>query len=248
MLKLADLIRDGVHRLPPKLFLTDEGDAINRKEMVTASAIGYCRRMQYFRMRHGVETDELSPNWGVFRRGDYAEMHIVEALRNAYTEAKFYFLGEGQRSFRIGKYSGTPDGVMEYKGKYYLLEFKSIDPRTNTKYLPKKEHVDQVMYNMALIRCHHSEWNITEAIILYVDVSNYDNMWEHYVTYSEEAEDKLFDKADEILHATSAAELRPDGVFDRGCDYCEFKGPCNAVNATTAQKDGKRDTAKRVFG
>jgi CRISPR/Cas system-associated exonuclease Cas4 (RecB family) len=225
-------------------------ESLDRSSVVTSSEVGYCERKVYLdkvAMRaSGYSPEkgtsyEAKTNWGFFERGHNVEAWLVDALHKGNDGKHVIILtGNNQRSFANKYQAGTPDGVtlqvLEDESDlagFYVLEFKSFDPRTNIGKLPKSEHVKQCQQNMDLIS-QELEKPPLGAIIVYVNASDYMQIYQFQIDFDEETADRLLDKAKRILSAKTASDLEPEGLYMDHCKYCSHTAACNAAIAASA--------------
>jgi len=253
-----------------------DGKWLNRDAFLTASETSSCLRKLYFdkttRLNIAIldnpkflpEPDldvlpaevTLHDGWGYFERGHHVEAWVVERLLAGSAEWTYSKLGEDQVSYHKGRLSGTPDGLC-YKGddRYTLLEFKSYDPRTNTRFFPKEPHIAQVQQNMYLINSTAlacaPRMQIEQAVIFYQDASNYAASYEYVIEYDEDFGALCEDRAKELFAAKAADDLQAEGLFNDGCKYCTHGALCSDVvkekAATTAKEVSARKLAGKLF-
>lgn len=247
ILSIKAMVFDAVASVGPDKWPTYDGKMLDRGKFVTSSEVGKCERMIWFAKR--AASQDASPatggaaDWGFFARGHNVEAWIVKQLRAAINEDySLQYLGEDQVSFHIGQQSGTPDGVALHKNGIdnLVLEFKSIDPRTNIKNLPKKEHVSQVQQNIDLVS-HCLDIPVVGGSIAYFNCSDYTKVYEYYIPADYSEQERLEQRAKKIAKATKPGELVPEGMYNKGCVYCPFKDSCSdAVKADNQAKEQQK--------
>lgn len=237
---IAALIRDGVGVTPAKSWPTHDGKNLNRYDYVTASEAGRCIRRIYFSKnltRYGVTLPDVyveNKGWGFFERGHNVEAWAVEKIFMGLNLAKYADLevtnlGDDQVSYHYGFQAGTPDALVHLDGYTWVGDVKSIDPRTNTAFLPKPENVDQVHQNIDLVR-KTTDYNVVGGFLLYINASNYEIIEQKDVPLDEVKMAKLENRARQVMTATDAAVMNPEGLWmEDGCKYCEFTRLCNKV-------------------
>lgn len=264
ILDVKKLVVQGLNAQPKNVWpVYGTGGSLDRTSYVTSSEIGYCARKIWFD-KAALRASAYSPTegtsagaekgdkWGVMQRGHTAERWLVENLHLSSIE-ELAFAGDLQVSFHNGVQSGTPDGVVTVNGRKWLLEIKSIDPRTNVAKLPKPTHVAQITQNVDLVSVNGID--LDGAILVYVDVADYSKIYVFEFPVSEDfwaAADKLADRADTIMSAKYASELPAEGIYLEHCKYCNHTGACSAVVRDNVKKgmgnDGISESAKRLFG
>tara|TARA_R110000803_G_scaffold23766_2_gene58024 strand:+ start:740 stop:1588 length:849 start_codon:yes stop_codon:yes gene_type:complete len=253
----------------PQSWPTFDGGQLDRSKFVSSSQTGMCARSIWYshNQRREVEPDTDVPQvlswWGFAQRGHGHEAWVVAQLTNLGDHGDYYwtYVGDGQRSFYAGAQSGTPDGVII--GPHpdtaaqcnILFEHKSIDPRTNRKNLPKKQHLMQVVQNMDLVE-HCLDMPITGALLAYSDASDFSLIDEYWIDRDQPEVIAMMlhleERAIAILAATSADDVAPEGLADGSCKNCDFGALCSAA-ITAKQQDRKKHAslkhrAAAVFG
>jgi hypothetical protein len=226
------------------LWPTYDGKLLDRTQFVSSSSVGKCERQIFY------ANDPTLPRgkfpWGFAQRGHGHEAWIVEQLRSLSCEYTFLFVGDQQRSFYAGNQSGTPDGLARSSSGDFVLEFKSIDPRTKLANLPKPEHVMQCVQNMDLMeQCLDTD--VTGALLAYSNASDFSTITEFWVERTDpECEimmDKLAAKADRIMSAKTADDLEPEGIYTGGCKQCDFGSICSA---TVKRKESEKNRHEQL--
>ncbi len=227
--KLIDLVKGAIQARSPSVWPTFDGKMLDRSKYMTSSEAGNCERMIWFD-KNTEEKPATTHEWGFFERGHSVERWVTDQLKASNDNSvKYTMMGEDQRSFHSGYQSGTPDGLASTSEGVTVLEFKSIDPRTNIKNLPKPNHIAQCIQNMDLVMECMPELNILGAKLLYINASDFTKMYEFEVEYDIEAAMVLEKKAEKIMEAGLADELEPWGIFNNGCTYCKHTSKCSAV-------------------
>lgn len=266
MINIKKLAIEGLQAKPNNVWPTyGGGGSLDRTKFVTSSEVGYCPRKVFYD-KQALRASKYSPqegttsgaevgdSWGVMQRGHTAEAWLVEQLlRTDMLGDKLQFAGDNQVSFYNQYQAGTPDGLMLIDSQYWLLEIKSIDPRTNVSNLPRDTHIGQITQNCDLVGQH---FDVFGALIVYIDASNYANMYQYEIAFDETAyieADRLMTVAEQIMTATDAAELPPTGVHLDHCKYCKHTAPCSALVRENVNKGMKHNvsitaSAKRLFG
>lgn len=251
---LSKIIESGANNVPSTAFPCYDDPTVDlpRQKYVTSSEIGYCERKIWFDKRAlrnvpSRGTKVIPANRGVMERGKMAERWIVEALEHADTVVDFLYMGANQRSFYDGLQAGTPDGLAVLPDQRALvIEIKSIDPRTNTNYLPKPYHRDQITQNIdLLLAC--TDYDIVGGALIYIDCADYDKRYEHPIKFNTVRAEELEAKAERILEAKAASDLRPEGMFNDQCRFCDHKVACSAANREMEVTNVPNEQSQRFF-
>lgn len=220
---------------------TDE--FLDRNAVLTASENLRCLR----ELKFSKTTPRESDKWGMAERGHAVEAWVVEQLRRAMLLPMF--AGDEQRSFLHDEsgLSGTPDGLVMVDGKWILLEFKSVDPRTNLEAMtaPKPQHAAQVQQNMWLLAMHN--YPVEEAMILYVDASDFQRHKQFNVAYDGGETAQRAEIRAAILFDTDVMDLPAEGLTNGGCTYCAFKEECSAIQVAKGEKRKADKPSMPVF-
>lgn len=220
---------------------TDE--FLDRNAVLTASENLRCLR----ELKFSKTTPRESDKWGMAERGHAVEAWLVEQLRRAMLLPMF--AGDEQRSFLHDEsgLSGTPDGLVMVDGKWILLEFKSVDPRTNLEAMtaPKPQHAAQVQQNMWLLAMHN--YPVEEAMVLYVDASDFQRHKQFNVAYDGGETAQRAEIRAAILFDTDVMDLPAEGLTNGGCTYCAFKEECSAIQVAKGEKRKADKPSMPVF-
>lgn len=260
--------REYVLREPKRWPLYNSNASLDRRKFVTASEIGTCARKVKFD-KLALEQSDYNPEegtknkiqngWGFFERGHTVEawavgMMVPNIRRNAIqTGINLIYAGDEQVSFADGYQSGTPDGVfmIEDGRGVGILELKSIDPRTNERNLPKREHLDQVMQNLDLVSAAFGIDPIGGEL-LYVNASDYSRRHQFHVAWDEAHAERLEARAQAIMEAAGPEELEAEGLFKGGCDYCAHTSACSAIIVKKRNEKGSanvfEEASRKLFG
>jgi CRISPR/Cas system-associated exonuclease Cas4 (RecB family) len=216
---------------------------LDRNSVLTASENLRCLR----ELKFSKTTPRESDKWGMAQRGHAVEAWVVEQLRRAMLLPMF--AGDQQRSFLHDEsgLSGTPDGLVLVEGKWILLEFKSVDPRTNLEAMtaPKPQHAAQVQQNMWLLNMH--DYIVDEAMVLYVDASDFQRHKQFNVAYDNGDMARRAEVRAAILFDTDALDLPAEGLTNGGCTYCAFKEECSAIQVAKGEKRKADKPSMPVF-
>jgi len=241
---LFKVIEDGVKLNKSAWPLYGDDDCyLDRNAVLTASENLRCLRELKFNKTMPRESDK----WGMAERGHAVEAWLVEQLRRAHMP--LLLAGTNQRSFLHDEsgLSGTPDGLAWIDGKAVLVEFKSVDPRTNLEGMsaPKPQHAAQVQQNMWLLNMHDSP--VEEAIILYVDASDFQRHKQFNVAYDGGDMARRAEIRAAILFDTEVMDLPAEGLTNGGCTYCAFKEECSAIQVAKGEARKSDKPSMPVF-
>ena len=246
-LNLIDLVKEAVQSRPIDKWPAFDGTWLDRSKFMTSSEAGNCERQIWFD-KHTEVKPANSHEWGFFERGHNVEAWVVEQLIASAGAVKYLFLGADQKSFYSGYQSGTPDGIALVTEGVWNLEFKSIDPRTNLKNLPKEKNELQCIQNMDLL-AECTDYNVLGTKLLYINASDYTKMYEYEVPLDDNAYrvmGTLEDKAEKIMTAKSADDLEPEGIFNGGCTYCKHTTQCSGMVELKANERKARATTAKI--
>ena len=216
------------------------GGDLDRTQYLSASENLSCLRKLKF--------DKLAPRgalekWGYAERGHAVEAWVVDMLESSLEpDEELSFYGFLQRSFADDqrRLSGTPDGLLTVNNptrkRRTLLEFKSVDPRTNLEAMdsPKPQHAAQVQQNMHLLR--QADMPVSKAIILYVDASNFQRMRQFEVKFDRTQIERFALRASSLFAAAAPEDLVPEGLANGGCTYCDHVEACARIQAIKKEK------------
>lgn len=257
---LLKALNKGIDKKPAQMWPTVDGGVLDRTKHVTASEIGDCARkikINKVKMQEKGYKPELGTNydssvdWGFFERGHNVEAWFVDLLHAGFDNNHYQLMytGKDQVSFTDQYQSGTPDGIIMSEDELFILEIKSIDPRTNITRLPKLLHIDQVMQNMDLASDYFGK-SPAGGLLIYIDASNYQKINGFQIEADHAHMDRLQARAEYIME-TAPEDLKPEGLFkDRGCEYCQHTAECSAMIAAknNGESYDRSETSKRIFG
>lgn len=111
------------------------------------------------------------------------------------------------------------DGIIKFKGKYYILEIKTeASFKWNNRYAPEEKHkVQATAYAIAL--------GIKDVIFLY---ENRDVCGKKTFLYkvSDDEIETLVTEIYEIIDMAESGEVPPKSDDKRECNYCQYKEEC----------------------
>lgn len=233
---LKELLKQAIALAPPQSWPTYDGLELDRQEFLTSSQVASCLRMTGFEKHSTVKVDWAGN--GYTERGHAIEAWLVKNLRRLEALGyKLEYMGEDQVSFYdpdIGL-SGTPDGILTLPtGEKVLLEFKSIDPRSNKSNLPKKKHIYQTTQNIYLVnKC--LKLAIMRGFLIYLDASDVFNVHETEVIYDPYIVQEVIARAEKLWAAKDGDELPAEGIVNGDCDYCPFHAQCSEFVSLSRQ-------------
>ena len=219
----------------------------DRNSTVGASEIGQCARKVFFAknsddpLYHIAADEGFAETWGATLRGKLVEEHFWTPALRARFGSKLLYAGDDQRMFTSAFLGATPDallidaphdalshlGVPDIGGDgSIVLECKSVDPRARLGEA-KPEHVYQTITQLGLLReltKHRPQW----AVISYVNASFIDDVKEFPVQFEPQIYANAKARAAQIMTATRADELKPEGWIAGGkeCERCPFSKAC----------------------
>lgn len=212
----------------------DESATLDRSAVLTASENLRCLR----ELKFSKTMPKPFERWGMAQRGHAVEAWVVAQL--ALTGETIILDGDNQRSFldSLAGLSGTPDGVWMVDGNTpVLLEFKSVDPRTNLEGLsaPKPQHFAQIQQNIWLLR--ETGIAVDRAVVLYIDASDFERMKQFDVPYDGgEVASRAAIRAEILFDAETPAELPAEGLTNNGCTFCAYKEECSAIQVSRGER------------
>lgn len=243
------------------------GGMLDRNSVLTSSESSTCLRSLFLKKRAPSHLKvQQQSSWGFAQRGHALEAWIVDKLRGFFTPEELRFAGDDQVSFisADGRLSGTPDGVLmiDEGGSTtpILLEIKSIDPRAKLNGQPKPAHFVQVQQNMGILRDNGS--TVMDAIIVYVDANNYENMTVFEVAFDTRVYDACKQRGGELARLLADFDAATDGMPDdaayaalldmakgvaadgltnggNDCAYCPFTEECSQMQVAKRVKQDK---------
>jgi CRISPR/Cas system-associated exonuclease Cas4 (RecB family) len=226
----------------------EDGVFLDRNQVLTASENLRCLRELKFSKTMPREQDK----WGMSQRGHAVEAWVVAQLEATLRQGEVLrFAGENQRSFLDSEngLAGTPDGLFtDENGVHWLLEFKSVDPRTNLEALsaPKPQHAGQIQQNMWLL--DQAGYIVDNAVICYVDASDFQRAKQFVVPYDKAATAERARIRSEILFsADTPADLPAEGLNNNGCTYCAYKEECSAIQVARGEARKSEKPSMPVF-
>lgn len=228
---------------------TDEKEVRTPSRTFKPSSIGGCQRAIFYQLIGEPFTEERSSSnlVGICENGTDRHIRIqqaIEAMKDngidcEYVDVADFIQQRGLDYIEIKEKSGMEtkcywadiplsfltDGIIKYKGKYYILEIKTMNSK---KYFESKdvrpEHKAQgICYSMA--------FKIEDVFYLYECRDTLDKKaFIFHVT--DEMREELLEKTRNIKKCVAENRL-PDIPEDKKCVYCHYKQSCqnNQISA-----------------
>lgn len=229
----------------------------DRSQTVGASEVGHCARKVFWMKNEGdpefgAPRDEgYVDTWGARARGSvYEDFWWEPALRATYGR-NLHFAGKQQKTFTSGFLSATPDGLIadlpsdalahlgvpDIGTDCIMTECKTADPRTNLSEA-KPENVFQTQAQMGIVR-DQTPWRPNYSLLTYTDASFWNEVLEFPIPFDPKIYEVAQRRAAEIMTATSAADLKPEGWIAGGreCEYCPFTKACGVQRRSVPTQD-----------
>jgi len=147
------------------------------------------------------------------RELDYLEIRQEPDFENGIFETKLYH--------KTLNMSFLCDGIIRYKGKYYILELKT----ENTNKFWVREGVDPSHYNQGT--AYSMSLQIPEVLFVYINRDVLD-MKSFMFTPTDEMKQELvgrIEECDEFVKRL-VPPPRPDNVAKKTCEYCNYRTQC----------------------
>jgi hypothetical protein len=246
-----------------------------RDKTVGASEMGHCKRQVHFAKTGAVCNADFVENWGAMARGAVFERNFwLPALNSAYGR-QLKLAGVMQQTLTKGFLSATPDGVLvnlagnelaplgveELGGDNSLVvECKTIHcyPNSTWPAAPKIPHVFQVQVQLGMIHAC-TEYRPEYALVSYTNASDWADTREFPVKRDPKIFAVALERARQVMTATSAADLPPEGLLAGGleCGWCPYSQACRRIQtgktgagnveiaeSKTGEHDGKVKTGE----
>jgi hypothetical protein len=229
----------------------------DRAQTVGASEVGQCARRIFWLKNEGdpvlsaPRDSDYVDSWGARTRGSIYEAHYWEPALRAKYGADLLFAGANQRTFTSEFLSATPDGLLTNQprdalaalgvpdigeGRCFAVECKTADPRSSLE-KAKTENVFQAQCQIGLVR-ELTEYRPEYALISYTCASFWDEVREFAIPFDQAVFANAKARARQIMTATSATELKPEGWIAGGreCAYCPFTQACGRKRSDVPAK------------
>lgn len=244
---LPSLLRSAYSQRENKVFRTINGEPLDRTKYVSASEASSCLRMLKFNKTVGTGRPNTLDELGFAERGHAIEAWVNQLMSEIKGDVEILYYGDDQVSLTRGVQSGTPDGIIKTAQGVWVLDIKSIDPRTNRTYLPKHANVMQIQQNIFLVR-ETFDTEVIGGIVLYVDCSNVDDMLQINLEPDEQVIYELQKRASRVMQATSPDELPAEGVLtENGCRFCAHTARCSEFVSEHKKQEVDRDALVRAL-
>jgi|SRR6056297_153659 len=230
---IKDIILNGAQALDD-----GEGFGIDRSKYLNASSAITCIRKQWFERN----LPPVDQDWGFARRGKQGELYLVDCLWAAGVELRH--CGDDQVSIVSEEHriSATPDGYMLTEDGWIALEFKTIDPRTNRNYLPRKDHGVQLQIGMEIAHLQGGDFPKPVAgKLIYMDASNYNDILEFDIERATLMLNQMAPRAKKMLNAKSVDRLDREGKRD---GQCKKYGGCPFAEQCGVEIDGEAKVSR----
>lgn len=228
----------------------------DRSQTIGASEIGQCSRKVFWLKNEGdasygaARDPWYQDRWGATMRGTIIEDKFWYPALKARYGGRLKFAGPDQKTFVSGFLSATPDGLLTGmtpgevapgSGLDVMAECKSVDPRTNLSDA-KTENVYQTHVQMGMVR-ELTDYRPTHSVLSYTDASFWDQVTEFIIPFDQKTYDTAKARAAEIMTATSAADLKPEGWITGGreCDLCPFTQACGVQRRSVPDSNAPID-------
>jgi hypothetical protein len=220
--------------------ILEEGkfDEAERRKYLNASEAASCIRKQWY-SKNGAKGEPHM--WGYARRGSHGEKFLVESLIAA--NVPLTMAGRDQETWKDDKrkISATPDGIIQYDDEWIVPEFKTIDPRTNRKNLPRPKDIVQLEIGMELIDANidRPEGVKLRGLLIYMDSSNYFDILQIDVPRNRNILDRMAKRASKLLRTKDVSNLDREGKRDGGKEcktMCSFREVCGVTMEASADR------------
>lgn len=214
-----------------------------RRKYLNASEATSCIRKQWY-LKNNATGDPQ--NWGYARRGTHGEKFLVESL--IASNIPLTYAGKEQETWKDKKrkLSATPDGIIQYDNEWVVVEFKTIDPRTNKLNLPKPAHITQLEMGMELIDQHidRPEGVDLVGLIVYMNASDYFDIVQFEIPRNKAILNLMAKRASKVLNTKDVANLDREGKRDGGKE-CKTMCSYQKICGVTIEGAGGRTRANR---
>lgn len=201
---------------------------VDRSAFLNASEADACIRKVWFGKRNPEQA--FKPN-GYSRRGHHVEDYVLQRLQDANVPLMW---GPGSENTSLAseeiRLSATPDElVVPGDGTIIPLEIKSIDPRTNRRYLPKPQHVAQARVAMEMVRRHYPSLKVLPAQLIYIDASDYEDIIVFEIQQDDAEIKRVQQRAAKVFRTQDVSILDREGKRTGECKNCPFVDECGVA-------------------
>lgn len=217
-----------------------------RRDYLGASIIGHkCDRYLWLYFRHAYNP-EKDKEWGrilrLFERGRREEPWIYSDLREVGLEVHDVDAGGNQFRFEQfgGHFAGSCDGVVFYKGEWYLLEIKTHGEKSFS-YLKEKKLRSAKPEHYAQMQVYMKNFELKKGLYIAI-CKNTDEIYIEEVAYNEKKALELEGKALNVIQASSPPKRMAsswDGCFE--CKYCDYQKECHKLDGFTLPEKNCRN-------
>jgi hypothetical protein len=231
----------------------------DRVTTVGASEVFGCIRSTFFKkIRPDLMDDDDSldgSNWGHTERGNLIENDfVVPKLRAMFGADKCLYMGTEQKTFKDGRLSATPDGIVidlpsdallvygkkDINGSEIATEIKTFggahaEPRKYlidgvAHYEAKLQHIGQNIVQMGAIS-KNTNYSPKTGAVLYVNPINLKDIRVAIVDFDQGIYDHAKVRAESIyIPGKTAADFRAEGLKGgNACTYCQFTEACQKI-------------------
>ena len=214
----------------------------DRSQTVGASEVFGCMRRSWFLKHQPQKADASAQSLGAAQRGNIIEnSFVVPTLNRIFGEKNVKLASEDQESFVSGHNSATPDalifpdrrdilskyGIADIEADCFATEIKSFDPRIFLQE-EKTIHRGQGITQLGLIR-ELTPYKPVYVVILYVNAADFFDIRPFVVKFDPAIFAAAQNRAEAIMTAKSAYDMRAEGKVNDQCRYCPFQEACRAA-------------------
>jgi hypothetical protein len=247
----------------------------DRQSTVGASEAFGCHRKIFFKRMAPELADvveEIDPEWGHTERGNLIENEfVVPKLASMFGAERCLYMGSSQKTFKDGRLSATPDGIVidlprdalilygvdDIGGTDIATEVKTFggtfaepkkyitrdaDDNPVVRYQARAQHVGQNIIQMGCI-AKNTNYQPKTGVVLYVNPVNLKDIRVATVVYDHDVYTNALRRAEEIyIPGKQASDFRAEGL--RGgndCTYCEFTRACLSIEHQSMPSGKKKD-------
>lgn len=116
------------------------------------------------------------------------------------------------------------DGIIRYKGKYYIFEFKT---ETADKFY-RRTGVDESHHNQAI--CYSLNFGIDNVIFLYENRNTLD-LKAYMYNVTDDLKNTMVMNIETVLNFAQIKEIppKPKNVLKKTCTYCAYRNKCEQI-------------------
>lgn len=201
-------------------------DARTKRAHLGASVIGHsCARYIWYEAT-GAQAQALSPKQLItFEIGNYLEKMLVKFIAGAVYYSKTPQLFDKDYTF-LG---GTPDGVISYKTKHYILEIKTANAASFAR-LEKSNYQTWMKSYYIQVQCYMGWTNLDEAVVIVLNKDN-SELYEEIISFDDTCFQQVREKANLIYHADTPPPRLSESPLWYECKMCKFNATCHQKNA-----------------